>query len=59
VIGRESTEYTVKRQRKEVLENLGRVAIVGLRNDSIFKSYGLTEKLTTPVWWEFLLTPIF
>jgi len=45
MFGRESSEYLLKRQRKEILENLGRVAVVGLRNEPIFKSYGLTEKL--------------
>lgn len=38
-------EYALKRQRKEILERLGRVAVVGIRTEPIFKSYGLTEKL--------------
>ena len=45
MFGRESSEYLLKRQRKEILESLGRVAVVGLRNEPIFKSYGLTKKL--------------
>jgi CBS domain-containing protein len=45
MFGRESNEYLLKRQRKEILESLGRVAVVGIRNNPIFKSYGLTEKL--------------
>ena len=41
----ETSKYVLKRQRKEILENLGRVAVVGLRTEPIFKSYGLTQKL--------------
>jgi len=41
----QASEYLKKRQRKEILENLGRVAVVGMSTDPIFKSYGLTQKL--------------
>jgi len=41
----QTTEYTVKLQRKAMLENLGRVAVVGMGTEPIFKSYGLTQKL--------------
>jgi CBS domain-containing protein len=45
MLGRESSRYLVKRQYKEILEKARRVAIVGLRGEPIFKSYGRTEKL--------------
>jgi CBS domain-containing membrane protein len=41
----ESSEYILKRQRKEILEQAIRIAIVGLRAEPIFKSYGRTQKL--------------
>lgn len=41
----ETSRYLLKRQRKGILENLGRVAVVGLRTEPIFKSYGATQKL--------------
>ena len=45
MLGRESSRYLVERQRKEILERARRIAIVGLRPEPIFKSYGRTEKL--------------
>jgi CBS domain-containing protein len=41
----QTSEYLIRRQRKDVLENLGRVAVVGMSTEPIFKSYGLTQKL--------------
>ena len=38
-------EYIIKRQRKAMLENLGRVAVVGMGTEPLYKSYGLTQKL--------------
>lgn len=40
-----TSEYLIRRQRKDVLENLGRVVVVGMSPEPIFKSYGLTQKL--------------
>ena len=45
MLGRESSRYLVKRQHKEMLEWARRIAVVGLRAEPIFKSYGRTEKL--------------
>jgi CBS domain-containing protein/predicted CoA-binding protein len=41
----ESSDYLLKRQRKGFLEQARRIAIVGLRAEPIFKSYGRTQKL--------------
>jgi CBS domain-containing protein len=41
----QSSDYLLKRQRKEILEQVRRIAIVGLRAEPIFKSYGRTQKL--------------
>ena len=41
----ESSDYLLKRQRKEILEQARRIAIVGLRAEPIFKSFGRTQKL--------------
>ena len=41
----QTSEYIIKRQRKAMLENLGRVVVVGMGTEPIFKSYGLTQKL--------------
>jgi predicted CoA-binding protein len=41
----QTSEYLIRRQRKDLLENLGHVAVVGMSTEPIFKSYGLTQKL--------------
>lgn len=39
------SEYLIRRQRKDILEDIRRVAVVGMSPEPIFKSYGHTQKL--------------
>jgi CBS domain-containing protein/predicted CoA-binding protein len=41
----EFSEYVLKLQRKGILEHARRIAVVGLKPEPIFKSYGRTQKL--------------
>lgn len=45
MLTRETTHFLLKRQKKEILERAGRIAIVGIRTEPYFKSYTSTEKL--------------